>query len=46
MMVNARIKRLVTFANYADDSFRELFREAGIQVDILEKPSSLISFLE
>ena len=46
MMVNARIKRLVTFAKYADDSFIDLFREAGIQVDILEKPSSMISFLE
>ena len=46
MMVNARIKRLVTFAKYADDSFIDLFREAGIKVDILEKPSSEISFLE
>ena len=46
MMVNARIKRLVTFAKYADNSFIDLFDKAGIQVDILEKPSSTISFLE
>ena len=46
MMVNARIKRVVIFTKYADDSFKELFREAGIKVDILEKPSSEISFLE
>lgn len=46
MMVNARIKRVVIFTKYADDSFKELFREAGIQVDVLDKPSSTISFLE
>ena len=31
MMVNARIKRVVIFTKYADDSFIDLFREAGIQ---------------
>ena len=46
MMVNARIKRVVIFTKYADDSFKELFREAGIQVDVLDKPSPTISFLE
>jgi dCMP deaminase len=46
MMVNAKIKRSVSFEKYSDDAFRELFKEAGIQVDILEKPSSTISFLE
>jgi dCMP deaminase len=46
MMVNARVKRVVIFTKYADDSFKELFREAGIQVDVLDKPSSTISFLE
>ena len=46
MMINARGKRVVIFTKYADDSFKELFREAGITVDILEKPSSTISFLE
>jgi dCMP deaminase len=46
MMVNARVKRVVIFTKYADDSFKELFREAGIPVDVLDKPSSIISFLE
>ncbi len=46
MMVNARVKRVVIFTKYADDSFKELFREAGIQVDVLDKPSPTISFLE
>ncbi|MGP8079069.1 MAG: deoxycytidylate deaminase [Dehalococcoidales bacterium] len=46
MMINARVKRVVIFTKYADDSFKELFREAGIQVDVLDKPSSTISFLE
>jgi dCMP deaminase len=46
MMVNAKVKRVVIFTKYADDSFKELFREAGITLDVLEKPSSIISFLE
>jgi dCMP deaminase len=46
MMINAKVKRVVIFTKYADNSFIELFREAGIKVDILEKPSSTISFLE
>jgi dCMP deaminase len=46
MMVNARIKRVVIFSKYADNAFKELFREAGITIDLLEKPSSTISFLE
>ncbi|MFC1899433.1 cytidine/deoxycytidylate deaminase family protein [Chloroflexota bacterium] len=46
MMVNARIKRLVSFGRYNDDSFVELFREAGIEVDIKERPSSEITYLD
>ncbi len=46
MMINAKIKRFVSFAQYADESFLELFKEAGITVDMLKKPSSEISFLE
>ncbi|MDD5606333.1 MAG: cytidine/deoxycytidylate deaminase family protein [Candidatus Pacebacteria bacterium] len=45
MLVNAKIKRFVSFAKYADDSFLELFKQANIKIDILEKPSDLISFL-
>ncbi|MCD6358988.1 MAG: cytidine/deoxycytidylate deaminase family protein [Dehalococcoidia bacterium] len=46
MLVNARIKRFVTFGKYQDDSFKELFREAGIEIDIRQKPSSNITYLK
>ena len=46
MLVNAKIKRFVSFSNYADKSFVELFKDAGIKVDIMEKPSCEIKFLE
>ena len=45
MLVNAKIKRLVTFGSYNDSNFADLFREAGIEVDIKKRPSSKISFL-
>ena len=45
MLVNAKIKRLVTFGSYNDSNFADLFREAGIEVDIKKRPSSRISFL-
>ena len=46
MLVNARIKRLVSFGEYNDDSFVDLFREAGIEVDIKKRPSSRIKYLD
>ncbi len=46
MLVNARIKRFVSFGSYNDAAFVELFREAGIEVDIKERPSSQIGFLD
>ena len=45
MLVNARIKRLVTFGTYADDSFKDLFQEAGIEFELQEKPPSRITYL-
>ena len=45
MLVNAKIKRYVSFGKYNDDSFIELFREAGIEIDIKKRPSSEISYL-
>ena len=45
MLANARIKRLVTFGKYADDAFIDLFREAGIEVEERDRPSSEITFL-
>ncbi|HQB84901.1 MAG: tRNA-specific adenosine deaminase [Parcubacteria group bacterium ADurb.Bin247] len=45
MLVNSKIKRFVSFSHYSEDSFVELFKEAGIEVDILDKPSDSITFL-
>jgi dCMP deaminase len=46
MLVNARIARFVSFGKYNDDTFKELFKEAGIEVDMNERPSSEITFLD
>ena len=46
MLANAKIKRFVTFGNYADDSFLELFREAGIQFEKRDRPPTEITFLD
>ena len=46
MLVNAKIKRYVSYGKYADDSFIELFKEAGIQMNIKKRPSSKISYLD
>ena len=46
MMVNAKIARSVSFGKYSDDTFIELFKEAGIEVDIKERPPSEITFLD
>jgi dCMP deaminase len=46
MLVNAKIKRYVSFGKYDDNSFKELFREAGIEIDIKKRPSSEISYLD
>ena len=46
MLVNAKIKRLVTFGSYNDSSFADLFREASIEVDIKKRPSPRIKFLD
>ncbi len=46
MLVNAKIKRFVTFGSYNDSAFVELFREAGIETESKERPTSQISFLD
>jgi dCMP deaminase len=46
MLVNARIRRYVSFAHYDDDSFIELFRQAGVEVDIMPKPPAQVTFLD
>ena len=45
MLVNARIKRYVSFAKYDDNAFVDLFKEAGIEIDLKQRPSSRISYL-
>jgi dCMP deaminase len=45
MLVNARIERLVTSGSYADDSFVDLFQEAGIEFELCKKPASEITYL-
>jgi dCMP deaminase len=46
MLVNAKIDRFVSFARYNDDSFKELFLEAGIKFDTRERPPSKIGYLD
>jgi dCMP deaminase len=46
MLVNAKIKRYVSYSEYADDSFIELFKEAGIKFERRKKPSSKVNFLD
>jgi dCMP deaminase len=46
MLVNAGIERLVSYGEYDDDTFKTLFQEAGIEVDILARPSGEIIFYE
>jgi len=45
MLVNARIKRFVTYGSYADESFKDLFQQVGIEFELHKKPPSKISDL-
>jgi dCMP deaminase len=45
MLVNAKIRRFVTFGSYADDSFADLFREARIEFELHKKPPTGITHL-
>ena len=46
MLVNARIKRFVSFGEYSDNTFIDLFQEAGIELDMRKRPSSRINYLD
>ncbi len=46
MLVNARIKRFVSFGRYADNTFISLFQEAGIEFELKKKPSLRINHLD
>lgn len=46
MLVNARIIRFVTFGSYADEAFKDLFKEAGIQFHLRDAPCTEIRHLD
>ncbi len=46
MLVNAKIKRYISFGRYDDNSFIDLFQEAGIELNMKKRPSSRISYLD
>ncbi len=45
MLVNARIARFVTYGMYSEESFREMFEEAGIEFALLSAPPVVIGLL-
>ncbi|HSW58012.1 MAG TPA: dCMP deaminase family protein [Dehalococcoidales bacterium] len=46
MLVNARIQRFVSFGRYADDQFLALFKDAGIEYVLKNKPSMTVTLLD
>jgi dCMP deaminase len=46
MLVNAKIARFVSFGKYDDDTFIGLFKEAGIKVEMKERPAAAIGYLD
>ncbi|MCP3686447.1 MAG: dCMP deaminase family protein [bacterium] len=46
MLVNAKIKRFVSFGNYPDEDAKQLLKEAGVEFEVKERPSLKIEHLE
>jgi dCMP deaminase len=46
MLVNAKIARFVACSEYADPSFKSLFKEAGVKFEKTRKPNLIISVLD
>jgi len=46
MIVNAKIKKVVVVKYYPDKSYEELFREAGVEFKVAERPGLDIGFLD
>ncbi|MET0011097.1 deoxycytidylate deaminase [Dehalococcoides mccartyi] len=46
MLTNARIKRYVSYGKYADDSFIDMFKQAGIEVVIKDRPPGVVEYLD
>jgi len=45
MLVNAKIKRYVSYGKYDDNSFVDLFQQAGIEFDVKKRPPYQIQYL-
>lgn len=46
MVVNAKIKRFVTCSYYPDKTYEDLFKDSGVQFDVIQKPLLNISVLD
>ena len=46
MVVNSKIKKFVTSKYYPDKQYEDLFREAGVEFVIVERPPLTIDFLD
>ena len=46
MIVNAGIKRVVSYHNYSDESARKFLEQSGVILDKVNKPSEKIKFLD
>jgi deoxycytidylate deaminase len=47
MMINAGIKKIVTYGNYPDTGgVKELLDEAGVEFVRIDRPSDKITFLD
>jgi dCMP deaminase len=46
ILTNARIRRYVSFGKYNDSAFVQLFKEAGIELDLKDRPSPSINYLD
>jgi dCMP deaminase len=46
MLVNAKIKKFVTYTEYSEDAFKALFDEAGIEIVKKKRPSDKIKFMD
>lgn len=46
MLVNAKIKRYVSYGMYNDNSFVDLFQQAGIELEIKKRPPYQIKYLD
>ena len=45
MLVNAKIRKLISFGKYADDAFKDLFRFAGVEIVMMDRPTLVIKQL-